>query len=1103
MDQELADENSFSLEHITEWIHAPEHGRIMCGGVGNNVLFAGTDQGFILRFGILEEKLTALRCPVDEPIQNLHVDPSGRHIFISTTMATSYYIFKADLNSRFIPIKKIGRNHIHAVAWNKKAVQEWLRLVRDPSRDSQGTYSTLLGTSSGHLYEISISDQAIKRCRLLWQVPGAGSVAATSLRRLTSYMPSPNPGSSEFSIQGIVMERIQTKEKNQYFIAVATTSRLYHFAGGPSLDVVFAVSKSEGQDLKASKWKYHELPAKSLAHSELHLTYASYPQSSPNGLVWLSEPGIFHGRLTLDDFRSYPDGKDNKFFYPSGLAKYPKGEEKGATTGKAAKLLTGKNPEDFNIPVSMGCTRFHYLLLFADRLSCLHTLSQTVSYTYTLSQRDIGQIGFFKLIATDRCQGTHWAFCERGVFEITVQDEGRDAWLLLARSGRFKEALDCVGSNKHRRDQIIAAYAEDLNSKGQYISAAKHYAKVPHIFKFSEVAVKFSTNQTQDALIEYLKTRLINTPPQNLTQTTMMATWLLQLYLQRISALRLRTDTEAKMEKGTTRPAASASSHGTEAQSLDIKTYLQAESSQEKNLRKELMEFLEDFDDCLDKSTTFRLISNLGFLDLLEMYAEKKNARQWLVYHYLTRKRFRRALLVIAKYVTYHEKAKRRVSFEADIFYKNVATLLQHEPRKTVDILIKAGDLVNPRVLIPAFTQYISWLNNSPIVISPPMSAKSKDTKVQSKLGQNYKGTSLKSNHAIRYFMSVILEGKNRDPQVHNFLARLCVQDPNSSHLKQLLEEGPKPPLFDYEMAIRLCDDLCKQRQIVDIHRAYGQLSAATKSAITFDLKLAHELLTLLSKQPNPECLAEIRGLWVSFVENAIKQDGTEESVAKILELTSSSTVLSFKDLLDLIPPTISMKTIKRSLSQIFQNRLSDVKRTQSQLDMVTSEAKRISFESQKSVAGQGRIYNDRHSACELSGLPLLRGSREWIGFNCGHEFLMRALINHIKTHTEFHPDTMLKGCYRRLVLSNPKLSNIFKGIEEEKDERRKKIKIQMGLSSIFPSEWRQIARCECVLCGTAMVESALDPLVSPDEEQSKEWAVTSPSTIMPLPRAS
>mmetsp|Transcript_18041 Transcript_18041/g.25016 ORF Transcript_18041/g.25016 Transcript_18041/m.25016 type:complete len:185 (-) Transcript_18041:1565-2119(-) len=158
--------------------------------------------------------------------------------------------------------------------------------------------------------------------------------------------------------------------------------------------------------------------------------------------------------------------------------------------------------------------------------------------------------------------------------------------------------------------------------------------QVPTIFGFSEVASKFLQIGNRKAATRYGLARLKTMPPKNLIQSTIIATWLVQLFLDELQAERMigfRGRSRAVIDSNKFQKSSiSPSSQGT-------RNFSGRKTNRESSLKKKLLGFLEDYEDCIDANTVFRLISERGMDDILESYAILKEEREWLIDHFCSK----------------------------------------------------------------------------------------------------------------------------------------------------------------------------------------------------------------------------------------------------------------------------------------------------------------------------------------------------------------------------------------------------------------------------------------------------------------------------------
>jgi len=577
--------------------------------------------------------------------------------------------------------------------------------------------------------------------------------------------------------------------------------------------------------------------------------------------------------------------------------------------------------------------------------------------------------------------------------------------------------------------------------------------------------------------------------------------------------------------------------------STDMRTSQQI-GGEERKIKRELIMLFEEFQDCIDKHTVFGLIAQYDLIDVFEKYAELVEERTWLLQHFCDRNLFRRALLVLASYVRKFQEAKKRGrkksmknTFNVDIFYRFSGTILQHEPKELVDNLLQLGEVLNPCKLIPAFMQYCakreSLRQGSRDGKEQPKENGVNDNKYYRRLGKPRRRQRaevrmirydlLDSNEAIRYFQSVVTKDKSMDAMVHDYLLSLCVAEPGSVYLETFLENGPRPPLFDYTRAIFLCHEHKKYAEMISINEVFGKIEDAIELAITHDVKRAQRLLLRckskkvrlmrdsiaagMLKRDAEVSIASIesagayldlsesrqRYLWSQLFKKIIKRNPSIAGINQALSLiTSSGGTIGFRDILSLLHGRLPLDLVKRATlfeistnrtkSEMFQSKLNELEKR-----IKAQECIRTKIQEVHPIVPVGAV-------CSLSGLQLDPISNALV-FKCGHLYAQNKVVKLLRSHLAKHPETMFRGCYKQILKENTRLQQIFAPeIMDVMDFGRRERLLTVGMDSILPDEWKQIAEAECILCGLVNITTAMDPLIKLDDEKEqkemRDWNV-------------
>ncbi|XP_027343327.1 vacuolar sorting protein 18 isoform X2 [Abrus precatorius] len=593
---------------LLERYAAKGRGVITCMAAGNDVIVIGTSRGWVIRhdFGVgdsFDIDLSAGR-PGDQSIHRVFVDPGGSHC-IATVVgpggAETFYTHAKWTKPRVLG--KMKGLVVNAVAWNRQQITE------------VSTKEVILGTENGQLHELAVDekDKKEKYIKFLFEL--------TELSE---------------AFMGLQMETASIINGTRYYVMAVTPTRLYSFTGFGSLETVF----SSYLDRTVH---FMELPG-DIPNSELHFYIK---QRRAVHFAWLSGAGIYHGGLNFGGQQSSSSGNEN-FIENKALLDYSKLSE-GAEVVK---------------PSSMALSEFHFLLLLGNKVKVVNRISENIveelQFDQTSDSASKGIIG----LCSDATAGLFYAYDQNSIFQVSINDEGRDMWKVYLDMKEYAAALaNC--RDPFQRDQVYLA--EAAFSSKDYFRAASFYAKINYILSFEEVTLKFISASEQDALRTFLLRKLDNLEKNDKCQITMISTWATELYLDKINRLLLEDDSA-----------------------------LENSNSEYQSIIKEFRAFLSDSKDVLDETTTMKLLESYGRVEELVYFASLKGQYEIVVHHYIQQGEAKKALQVLQK-----------PSVPIDLQYKFAPDLIALDAYETVESWMATKNL-NPRKLIPAMMRYSS-----------------------------------------------------------------------------------------------------------------------------------------------------------------------------------------------------------------------------------------------------------------------------------------------------------------------------------------------------------------------------------------------------------
>ncbi|EYU22146.1 hypothetical protein ABFS82_09G018000 [Erythranthe guttata] len=598
----------FSVD-LLERHAAKGRGVITCMAAGNDVIVLGTSKGWVIRhdFGVgdsFDTDLSAGRTG-EQSIHRVFVDPGGSHCIATVVgggSSDTFYTHAKWAKPRILA--KLKGLIVNSVAWNKQQITE------------ASTKEIIVGTDNGQLHEVFVDekDKKEKYIKFLFEL---------------SELPE--------AFTGLQMETTSLNNVIRYYVMAVTPTRLYSFTGMGSLESVF-VSYTE------RAVHFMELPG-DIPNSELHFFIK---QRRATHFAWLSGAGIYHGGLNFGAQHSSANGDEN-FVENKALLDY-------------AKLGEGVLVK----PSSLSMSEFHFLLLVGNKVKVVNRISeQVVEELYFDQTPDSVSSGVLGL-CSDASAGLFYAYDQNSIFQVSVNDEGRDMWKVYLDLKVYAAALaNC--RDPLQRDQVYLVQAEDAFTAKDFRRAASFYAKINFALSFEEITLKFISIGEQDALRTFLLRKLDSFAKEDKCQITMISTWATELYLDKINRLLLEDDVMSDNS-----------------------------SSEFQSIIAEFRAFLTDCKDVLDEATTMKLLESYGRVDELVFFASLKEQHEIVVHHYIQLGEAKKALRVL-----------QRPNVPTELQYKFAPDLIMLDAYETVESWMTTKDL-NPRKLIPAMMRYSS-----------------------------------------------------------------------------------------------------------------------------------------------------------------------------------------------------------------------------------------------------------------------------------------------------------------------------------------------------------------------------------------------------------
>ena len=806
--------------------------------VANNVLILALATGRILRIDLdspadIDDIDLPKRPSEVGLIRKLFLDPSASHLIINTTLGENFYLHSQARQPKALSrLKSVG---IECVAWN-------------PLLPTASTREILIGASDGNVYEVFIgpSNEFYRReekyLKAVYKIPDGPVVGLWT---------------------GEVEGQLEYRR-----ILVSSSTRLLHFVGSKGrhghegLGSIFSkIFETETPTVLDGPEHTSAAPS-SLAFTPEPPDVAVGDDFGPDEVfAWLTSQGVRYGSLA-----------DPSDLQSSGMRTFNAMKLLDRSKILASETSAGRRRATREPIRAMALTRWHMLCFIEGRVVAINRLSEEIAYDQVVL--DAGQ-SILGLMA-DPKKSTYWLFTAHEIFEISVEDEDRDVWKIMLKERRFDAALR-YARGASQKDAVATASGDYLIERGQYLEAAGIYGKSSK--PFEEVALVLIDNERRDALRKYLLAKLTSYKRTSHMQRTMIASWLVEIFMERFNALDDTIATKAELVEN-------ANAAQTQ-QELD-------------STRADFRSFLQKYKTDLDSKTTYDIISHHGREEELLVYATTIDDHNYIVSYWVQRGRWSEAVDALKKQT------------EPPIFYKYSTVLMKYVPTEVVDILMRHPDL-EPRKLVPAMLNYAG------------------DNKVP--IGQN---------QAARYLLFCINNLGSTDAAIHNTLISVYAADTSSSEsalLSYLSAQSTVPePYYDLDFALRLCIQHNRIRSCVHIYSLMSQYVAAVQLALKHD---EIELATSVADRAADSNPALRKRLWLAIARKVISGPGAG-SIKTALDFLKRCELLRIEDLLPFFPDFVIIDDFKEEICAALESYSKHIDGLRAEMDDAAATAASI-----------------------------------------------------------------------------------------------------------------------------------------------------------------
>ncbi|PHT89244.1 hypothetical protein T459_04357 [Capsicum annuum] len=235
-------------------------------------------------------------------------------------------------------------------------------------------------------------------------------------------------------------------------------------------------------------------------------------------------------------------------------------------------------------------------------------------------------------LCSDASAGLFYAYDQNSIFQVSVNDEGRDMWKVYLNLKEYAAALASC-RDAMQRDQVYLAEAAFVAK--EFLRAASFYAKINYVLSFEEISLKFISIGEQDALRTFLLRKLDSLSKDEKCQITMISTWATELYLDKVWLRAFKRCLKSSSNEAVRQLRGGFSTKRINRLLLEDDGALDSNNTEYQSLIKEFRAFLSDCKDVLDEATTMKLLESYGRVDELVFFASLKEQYEIVLHHYI------------------------------------------------------------------------------------------------------------------------------------------------------------------------------------------------------------------------------------------------------------------------------------------------------------------------------------------------------------------------------------------------------------------------------------------------------------------------------------
>lgn len=725
-----------------------------------------------------------------------------------------------------------------------------------------------------------------------------------------------------------------------------------------------------------------------------------------------------------------------------------------------AKLKRDGTIEIEEGPVAVAHSEYHIYFLYSDCITVVSKITSNIVHTEYIYDT----INCMYFDQTRNCLFMH---SSKNLYQLVIENEGRDVWRAFLEKEDYEQALNhCKNKNlvMHAK-KVSKMYAANLFERGEFINAAYKYGDSDE--KFEEVALKFLVKNQTESLKIYLMLIDKQLASTCITQKTLLASWLCEIYLHELNNTNNTTSF--------------------------------------KNLRDKFKVFMNEKLEFLDKETIYQLMHNYGRTQEYLEFAELKCDYETVILYYVNEKNFQKAIEKLHSFIKVDKskglsKSEKSETEETlySIFCKYSHVFMKYQPEMTIELLLKNfKNTFDPNKIISAIMN----------------TEESKKEKVAEYLEELISGKIKDKNvHNLYLFFLSQINSESSIKKLLFYLEASAEEKVINFEVDYALKVFSQFKIFSAQAWGLAIMGKYEEGVKIALENNYPEIAKKIANIIKDDDKLKKHLWLEVFKQQMKDESERVKKLSTDTGDNAEKSNESNFNFA--LKLMEESGVLKIEDVLPNLMGNIKIEVFKTEITKCIDGYENSIETLKNKIYAYNETAKNVKNDI---VAVKKKCLKMRYQQCICEVCNKNIKEDDIYVFPCGHMFDSECLFNQIKNYSNFLPNMQDK--VEKLMIRKNEIDTLEKRKMEskiyaydEKDEKGtffnfigfgatetpkpkpnavKRITIsndELKNLEALKKEFIDILTEECVLCGDLMIDSIKEPFFSTNTRES--WMI-------------